>query len=407
MSRQPWKWVRLKTDSSLTKTNTRRAGEWNSEAVFFLARREMASTKSPARSEIWADICSTLIIVSDRKSLGIAAVNLFDNFLPFDNILPFDRKRYLEATNDCTWRLTRHNVFDTNWHGWNGAAVFFINEKYGFTKTFSADADTISYFPHSISSKRQSKEKNVRMTFKWHICLVIDCWSLTAPIRNSVRGRTKFCKITMTSGRRNLHLPTPNPLLIFDRRPPPWYKFLSLPSLQLPLKSKMAAIIFVKEILSSRSPKSRLLCRLTIRRYWPLFFNYKWYIPFRKHPKWKLYFLVWIQTNTFSRSIDYYSWQVSWINFEVREKRFTKEFRAMLATSDFDIQLTWKDPENSGGIQGNSKTTPSHIIYFSFQKLRHTTVWRPLNWQPTGVDIFLSFTTFKWNREKKGRMDSS
>ena len=51
----------------------------------------------------------------------------------------------------------------------------------------------------------------------------------------------------------------------------------------------------------------------------------------------------------------------------------------MLATSDFDIQLTWKDPENSGGIQGTSKTAPSHIIYFSFQKLPHTTVGRPPN----------------------------
>ena len=124
MSRQPSKWVRLKTDSSPTKTNTRRAGEWNSEAVFFSARREMASTKPPARSEIWADICSTLIIVSKRKSFGIAAVNLFDNFLPFDNFLLFDRKRHLEATNDCTWRLTCHNVFDANRHGWNGVAVF-------------------------------------------------------------------------------------------------------------------------------------------------------------------------------------------------------------------------------------------------------------------------------------------
>ena len=27
----------------------------------------------------------------------------------------------------------------------------------------------------------------------------------------------------------------------------------------------------------------------------------------------------------------------------------------MLATSDFDIQLTWKDPKNSSGIQGNLK----------------------------------------------------
>ena len=67
------------------------------------------------------------------------------------------------------------------------------------------------------------KEQNVRMTFKWHIWLVIDSWSLTAPIRNSVRGRTEFCKITMTSGRRNLPFLTPTLLLIFDRRPLPWY----------------------------------------------------------------------------------------------------------------------------------------------------------------------------------------
>ena len=142
------------------------------------------------------------------------------------------------------------------------------------------------------------------MTFKWHIWLVIDSWSLTAPIRNSVRGRTEFCKITMTSSRRNLHFPTANPLLIFDRRPPPWHQFLSLASLQLPLKSKMAAMIFVKEILSSRSPKLRLLCRLPIARYWLLFFNYS--DIFRSgNIKWKLYFLGWIQNDTFVKLIDW------------------------------------------------------------------------------------------------------
>ena len=53
-----------------------------------------------------------------------------------------------------------------------------------------------------------------------------------------------------------LNLPPPprpisTPPLIFDCQPPSWYKFLSLPSLPLPLKSKMAAIIFVKKILST------------------------------------------------------------------------------------------------------------------------------------------------------------
>ena len=36
----------------------------------------------------------------------------------------------------------------------------------------------------------------------------------------------------------NLRSPTPTPLLIFDRRPPPWNKFFSLPSLSLPFKIK-------------------------------------------------------------------------------------------------------------------------------------------------------------------------
>ena len=40
-------------------------------------------------------------------------------------------------------------------------------------------------------------------------------------------------------------------------RSAPWKKFLSLPSLPLPLKLKMAAIIFVKKILSTRSLKLR------------------------------------------------------------------------------------------------------------------------------------------------------
>ena len=57
-----------------------------------------------------------------------------------------------------------------------------------------------------------------------------------------------LCKITETSGRGNLHFPTP-PLISY-RRLPPWYTFLSLPSLPLPLKSKMVAITFVKNYLA-------------------------------------------------------------------------------------------------------------------------------------------------------------
>ena len=46
--------------------------------------------------------------------------------------------------------------------------------------------------------------------------------------------------------------------------PHSWYKFLSLPSLRLPLKSKMAAINFVEKILSTWSLKLRLFCRLGV-----------------------------------------------------------------------------------------------------------------------------------------------
>ena len=48
------------------------------------------------------------------------------------------------------------SLIKTGIRWWNGVAVFFINEKNGFTKTFSADANINSYLPHSISSKLQS-----------------------------------------------------------------------------------------------------------------------------------------------------------------------------------------------------------------------------------------------------------
>ena len=56
--------------------------------------------------------------------------------------------------------------------------------------------------------------------------------------------------------KRNLHFPSPTPLLIFDRWLPPRYKFPSLPSLLMPLKSKRAAIIFIKKVPGTRSKKS-------------------------------------------------------------------------------------------------------------------------------------------------------
>lgn len=63
----------------------------------------------------------------------------------------------------------------------------------------------------------------------------------------------------------NFYCPTPSPLLSFDRRSPPWNKFLSYPSLPLPWKSKMAATAFNGKRLGTRSPKLSLLCRLMMR----------------------------------------------------------------------------------------------------------------------------------------------
>ena len=42
--------------------------------------------------------------------------------------------------------------------------------------------------------------------------------------------------ILQRKGKAKIYSPTPIPLLILDRRSPPWYKFLSLPILPLPLE---------------------------------------------------------------------------------------------------------------------------------------------------------------------------
>ena len=88
------------------------------------------------------------------------------------------------------------------------------------------------------------------------------CLELNSTNQELRSWANRVCKITMISDMDNLHSPTHIPLLIIDRWLPPWYKFLSLPSLPLPLKSKRVVIIFIKKIMSTRSPKLRPLCRL-------------------------------------------------------------------------------------------------------------------------------------------------
>ena len=78
---------------------------------------------------------------------------------------------------------------------------------------------------------------------------------------------TQEIKHTILLGRVNVEKLVsdhPTPLLIFDHCSPPWYKFLSLPSFLLPLKSKMTAIITTKKTLHTCSPKLCLLYRCSV-----------------------------------------------------------------------------------------------------------------------------------------------
>ena len=146
---------------------------------FFSPRNKMASTKPSPWSQMLADVCCTLF--SKRQSLSIDAVNLFDGFF-------FQMKRYFEAQTTTSFKAESK-----------------------LTISSSTEFAILHIFRNSKMSK-------------WHIWFIIDSWSLTASIWNSVRGRTEFWKITMTSGRRNLHSPfsTPlPPLSIIDHRPPP------------------------------------------------------------------------------------------------------------------------------------------------------------------------------------------
>ena len=126
---------------------------WLFPFFFFQARKEMASTKSPPRSQIWADICGTLNFPNESPwvQLPLTYITIF-------LFLPFDHKRYLKATNNCIHRFTCRILFDANRYTlvkrW--AIFFFIKEKNGYTKTLSADTNTSWCLPHSISSKWQS-----------------------------------------------------------------------------------------------------------------------------------------------------------------------------------------------------------------------------------------------------------
>ena len=95
-----------------TKTNTRRADEWNGGQfllllLLFSARKEITSRKPTLQSQIWADIYYTLYFPNCNPWAELLLIYL-------TIFLPFGRKRYFEETNNCTRRFTRHILFDAN-----------------------------------------------------------------------------------------------------------------------------------------------------------------------------------------------------------------------------------------------------------------------------------------------------
>ena len=90
------------------------------------------------------------------------------------------------------------------------------------------------------------------MTLKWHIWLVIEFKRTNQEL---LSWANRNFQNNNTSGRRNLHSPTPTLSLFLAVDYSLGTNFFPLPSLPQPLKSKIAAMIFVKKILSTRSPK--------------------------------------------------------------------------------------------------------------------------------------------------------
>ena len=193
-------------------------------------------------------------------------------------LIPFDDKQYVDAdkrqlcskvpviisfirTNTWNIRVFQMPVGNSANKSWNQCIIASFCSHFNVHGMLKSERSLV------LPRKRNQNKNHREMSRSNNWQRVIDSWSLIAPIRSSVRRRTEYGKITITSGRRNLHSHTLTPLLIFDRRPPPWYKFFSLLSLPPPLKSKMAVIIFVRKLLSTRSPKSRLLCRLQLSWY--------------------------------------------------------------------------------------------------------------------------------------------
>ena len=101
-----------------------RVMEWSDKAVFCLLFIFFDKTSSAVTNISWYFLSS---LISKRKSLSIAAVNLLNNFSFF---LPFGGKGYFKATYNYTRRCTRHDLFHANWHAlvkrWGCCFVWFF-----------------------------------------------------------------------------------------------------------------------------------------------------------------------------------------------------------------------------------------------------------------------------------------
>ena len=107
------------------------------------------STHVELWSQIWTDICCTLYFLNDNSWVELPLVYL-------TIFLPFDHKRYFEAQTAALEGL--HAIIclmQTGIFWWNGVAVFFIKEKNGSTKAFSAYANTSWYLSHFITDRRR------------------------------------------------------------------------------------------------------------------------------------------------------------------------------------------------------------------------------------------------------------
>ena len=242
---------------------------------FFLPQEQNCFDETSLRSQKWADVSCTLTFPNDNPWVWLPLIYL-------TVFLPTDRKRYFEAQTTA-FEVLRAIIclMQTGILWWNGFSQsylatrpvdpfqnqcsncffffrFWCTRNIKFRKTlasFKAESKlSTSSFTEFAILRFFPQQQNVQMT---HL-------GLNRQLELN-RGHQELCswangvlQNNNDLSRHNLHSP-PTPLPIIDRRPPPWWIFLSPPSLPLPLKPKMVAIIFVEKKVTVEVPK--FVCR--------------------------------------------------------------------------------------------------------------------------------------------------